>query len=74
MTKSKGLKVQSPIRFTPIILFSGVQPSLLFDIPLRETDWLLENGNNPDRGEFLAIIQSITSVLLPLNLGVNTIR
>ena len=53
---------------------SGVLPQLDIEIVLSEDEWLDYNGDSVTRGEFLLVLQSVTALLLPLNLGDNTVR
>ena len=52
----------------------GVLPELYIEIVLSEDEWLDDDGDSVTRGEFLLVLQSITALLLPLNLGDNTVR
>ena len=52
----------------------GILPQLDIEINLSEDEWLDDNGNSVTRGEFLLVLQSVTALLLPLNVGDNTVR
>ena len=52
----------------------GILPQLDIEIVLSEDEWLDDNGDSVTRGEFLLVLQSVTALLLPLNLGDNTVR
>ena len=52
----------------------GILPQLDIEIVLNEDEWLDDNGDSVTRGEFLLVLQSVTALLLPLNLGHNTVR
>lgn len=55
-------------------MVTGVVPQLDVEIRLTEDQWLNKEGNTISRGDLLTILQSVMFVLLPLNLGDNTIR
>ena len=52
----------------------GILPQLDIEIVMSEDEWLDDNGDSVTRGEFLLVLQSVTALLLPLNLGGNTVR
>ena len=52
----------------------GILPLLDIEIVLSEDEWLDDSGDSVTRGEFLLVLQSVTALLLPLNLGDNTVR
>lgn len=57
---------------SPCVL--GVQPRLLLELRLIETEWLDIDGAVPSRKYFLEVLHSVTSLLLALNLGDNTVQ
>ena len=52
----------------------GILPLLDIEIVLSEDEWLDDSGDSVTRGEFLLVLQSVTALLLPFNLGDNTVR